>query len=62
MVSGAARESEKPQMYATAMRLNHQVMDYADAVKDARELEMIRPLDDQERAVLMESEAKSAAP
>ena len=49
-------------MYATAMRLNHQVMDYADAVKDARELEMIRPLDDQERAVLMESEAKSAAP
>jgi tetratricopeptide (TPR) repeat protein len=53
--SGGAPDAEKPAMYAVAMRLNYQKMDYANVIKNATDLQMIQPLDDTGFLVLIQS-------
>jgi len=55
IASGGAPDAEKPAMYAVAMRLNYQKMDYASVIKDATEFQMIQPLDDTGYLVLIQS-------
>jgi tetratricopeptide (TPR) repeat protein len=55
IASGGAPDEEKPNMYAVAMRLNYQKMDYANVIKDAAALQMLQPLDDTGYLVLVQS-------
>ncbi|HEX3483888.1 MAG TPA: hypothetical protein VHT51_02440 [Micropepsaceae bacterium] len=55
VASGGAPDAEKPGMYAVAMRLNYQKMDYANVIKDAKELEVLQPLDDTSYLVLIQA-------
>ena len=55
VASNGAPDMEKPGMYAVAMRLNYQKMDYANVIKDGNELQMLQPLDDTSYLVLIQS-------
>ena len=55
IASGGAPEPDKVNMYAVAMRLNYQKMDYPSAIKNAIDLQMIQPLDDTGYLVLIQS-------
>jgi tetratricopeptide (TPR) repeat protein len=55
IASGGAPDEEKPNMYAVAMRLNYQKMDYANVIKDAADLQKLQPLDDTGYLVLIQS-------
>ena len=55
IASGGAPDAEKVNMYAVAMRLNYQKMDYAVVIKNAADLQMLQPLDDTGYLVLIQS-------
>jgi tetratricopeptide (TPR) repeat protein len=55
IASGGAPDAEKAGMYAVALRLNYQTMNFPEVIKDAAELQKLQPLDDTGYLVLIQS-------
>jgi len=55
IASGGAPEAERAGMYNVALRLNYQMMNFPEVIKDAAELQKMQPLDDTAYLVLIQS-------